>query len=114
MADAGLIVLRAVIAGVFVVGFSVLGEVLRRKRFAGLFGAAPSLALANLIVVVVALGSAQATADARSMTVGAVGFVAYCLLERSLLPRLSAVRASLVCSLLWFVVAGLLYLAVTK
>lgn len=114
MRDALLIVLRAVIAGGFVVGFSLLGEVLQPKRFAGLFGAAPSVALANLIVVVAALGTVEATADARSMIAGAVGFVAYCLLERTLLPRLSAGVASALCSLLWLAVAAALYLAVVR
>lgn len=114
MADAGLILLRALIAGVFVVAFSVLGEVLRPKRFAGLFGAAPSVALANLIVVVAALGTAEAAADAHAMIVGAVGFVAFCLAERFLLRRFSALVASVLCSLLWFAVAGLLYVAALR
>lgn len=114
MGDALLIVLRAVIAGLFVVAFSMLGEVLQPKRFAGLFGAAPSVALANLIVVVAALGTAEATADAKSMIAGAVGFVGYCLLERALLPRLSAALASALCSLLWLAVTAALYVAVIR
>ena len=40
--------LRFLIGGVVVSVFAVLGDVLRPKSFAGLFGAAPSVALATL------------------------------------------------------------------
>ena len=40
--------LRAVIGGVVVSAFALLGDVFQPKRFAGLFGAAPSVALASL------------------------------------------------------------------
>ena len=42
------ILLRFIIGGVVVSIFAALGEVLRPKSFAGLFGAAPSIALATL------------------------------------------------------------------
>jgi hypothetical protein len=42
--------IRFMIGGIFVSVFAVLGDVLKPKRFAGLFGAAPSVALATLIL----------------------------------------------------------------
>ncbi len=39
---------RFLVGGIVVSAFAVLGDVLRPKSFAGLFGAAPSLALATL------------------------------------------------------------------
>ena len=40
-------VLRFVVGGVVVSAFSMLGDILRPKSFAGLFAAAPSVALAT-------------------------------------------------------------------
>jgi hypothetical protein len=40
--------LRFAAGGLIVSAFAVLGDVLRPKSFAGLFGAAPSVALATL------------------------------------------------------------------
>ena len=42
------LVLRFVIGGLVVSSFAVLGDMLKPKSFAGLFGAAPSVALATL------------------------------------------------------------------
>lgn len=42
--------LRFVIGGFAAAAFAVMGDVLRPKSFAGLFGAAPSIALATLFI----------------------------------------------------------------
>jgi uncharacterized protein DUF3147 len=42
------ILVRFLIGGVAVSAFAVLGDLLKPKSFAGLFGAAPSIALAAL------------------------------------------------------------------
>lgn len=101
----GLIILRALIAGAFVVAFSLLGTALKPKRFAGLFSAAPSIALANVVVVVASQGNHAAGDDLLAMTFGAVGFVAYCLMERQTLPRMTAAAASAVSTLAWVAIA---------
>ena len=54
--------IKAVNGGLFVVLFSLIAEMLTPKRFAGLFSAAPSVALANLIVVIVAKGHGEGIA----------------------------------------------------
>jgi hypothetical protein len=72
------IVARFLIGGALVSGFAVLGEMLRPKTFAGLFGAAPSVALASLTLAVVKEGRHYAAVEARSMMLGAAALVIYC------------------------------------
>ena len=45
-------VVRFLVGGIVVSLFSMLGDMLRPKSFAGLFGAAPSVALATLGIAV--------------------------------------------------------------
>ena len=45
--DAIVLALKAINGGLFVVGFAVVAEVLKPSRFAGLFSAAPSIAMAT-------------------------------------------------------------------
>jgi hypothetical protein len=56
-----------IVGGLFVSAFAVLGDVLKPKSFAGLFGAAPSVALATLILTIYSRGPDFAAAEARSM-----------------------------------------------
>jgi hypothetical protein len=57
--------------------FAALGEVLRPKSFAGLFGAAPSIAFASLGLTIANEGKAYAALEARSMIAGALAFFCY-------------------------------------
>lgn len=68
---------RFLIGGVIVSFFSVLGEVFRPKSFAGLFGAAPSIALATIGITIASRGKAYAAVEARSMIFGAIAFLLY-------------------------------------
>ena len=61
--------LRFAIGGVVVSLFAILGDVFRPKSFAGLFGAAPSIALATLGLTVVKDGKVYAAVEARSMAI---------------------------------------------
>lgn len=71
------ILIRFVIGGVVVSVFAILGDVLKPKSFAGLFGAAPSVALATLGLTVANEGKLYAATEARSMTAGALAFLVY-------------------------------------
>jgi uncharacterized membrane protein (GlpM family) len=65
-------------AGGFVVSlFAVISDVLKPKSFAGLFGAAPSVALATLGLTVLTDGKSTAALEARSMIVGGIAFFVY-------------------------------------
>ena len=70
---------RFFLGGLIVSAFAVVGDVLRPKGFAGLFGAAPSVALATLTLTLLSEGKQYAALEARSMIVGAVAFLAYAL-----------------------------------
>ncbi len=104
MHDAVVIVVKALAGGTFVTLFALLGEGLRPKWFAGLFGAAPAIAIAGLIVTVVDKGPRAASATALGMAFGSAGFVCFALAERPLLARLGAIRASLVSLAAWSIV----------
>jgi uncharacterized membrane protein (GlpM family) len=76
---------RIVIGGVVVSSFAILGDLLKPKSFAGLFGAAPSVALVALALASTQHGKAYASAEARSMILGAVAFLIYAVAVSSLL-----------------------------
>jgi len=92
--------LRFTIGGVLVSIFAVLGDILRPKSFAGLFGAAPSIALATLGLTFWKQGADYAAIEGRSMMIGAIAMALYCvlvcqLMARSRLPALAATLAAL-------------------
>jgi hypothetical protein len=72
-------VVRFLVGGALVSLFALIGDVLKPKGFAGLFGAAPSVALASLGLTIAAQGKLYAAIEARSMIAGAVAFLLYAL-----------------------------------
>ena len=74
---AGELIARFVIGGAIVSFFAVIAEVCRPKSFAGLFAAAPSVALATMLLTLHNEGAAFVAVEARSMAVGALAFTAY-------------------------------------
>jgi hypothetical protein len=70
-------VYRFFLGGVIVSVFAVTADVLRPKGFAGLFGAAPSVALATLTLTLISESKAYTALEARSMIVGAFAFFLY-------------------------------------
>jgi hypothetical protein len=71
------LVARFAIGGVVVSLFAMLGDLFRPKSFAGLFGAAPSIALATLGLTIAHEGNAYAAVEGRSMMLGAAAFFLY-------------------------------------
>ena len=65
--------MRLLAGGVAVSAFALLGDLLRPKSFAGLFGAAPSVALATLILTAAKQGKVYASIEARSMILAGCG-----------------------------------------
>jgi hypothetical protein len=108
-----MILIRFLIGGTVVSLFAVLGDVLRPKSFAGLFGAAPSIALATIGLTILQDGKAYAALECRSMILGAVAFFAYALLVGWVLRRYRphALFASLALMPAWFAISfGLWFL----
>ena len=98
------ILLRFIIGGVVVSIFAALGEVLRPKSFAGLFGAAPSIALATLGLTIAHDGKAYAALEARSMIAGSLAFFFYAAAVSWILMRYkpSALTATVALLPVWF------------
>jgi hypothetical protein len=71
------LLLRFLIGGTVVSLFAVLGDIFRPKSFAGLFGAAPSIALATVGLTIHHEGKLYAAIEARSMIAGAAAIAAY-------------------------------------
>jgi hypothetical protein len=109
-----LMVFRFLVGGVVVAAFSALGDILKPKSFAGLFGAAPSVALATLALTITTDGPSYAAKEARSMIAGAIAMLLYAFLvlwimfrhkPPALVVSTSLVAAWLVTSFgIWFLV----------
>jgi hypothetical protein len=110
------IIVRFFIGGLVVSVFSLISDLLKPKTFAGLFGAAPSVALATLALTVLKEGKEYAAIEGHAMILGAIALFAYALgLSHILLRfRLSALPVALVLLLFWIGVAtGLWYVMVS-
>jgi len=95
-----------------VVGFALVSQGLSPKRFAGLFSAAPAVALAGLTIVLLDRGAHDAHENARGMLAGSAGMIAYAATVIPLLRRLRAGRAALAGLAAWVTVAGALAIPV--
>jgi hypothetical protein len=99
--------LRFIAGGIAVSAFAAFGDALRPKSFAGLFGAAPSVALATILITLSQKGAPFAAVEGRSMIVGALALAAYSwtvcvLLKRFMMPSWAATTAAF---LIWFAAA---------
>jgi hypothetical protein len=105
-------VVRFFAGGLIVSLFAVLGDVLRPKSFAGLLGAAPSVALATLGIAVFQHGSAYGATQAGTMMYGAIALAVYSFIVCQLLMRFkwSALASTLMALVVWLVVAVGLHL----
>jgi hypothetical protein len=98
---------RFIIGGVAVSLFALVGELFKPKSFAGLFSAAPSIALGTLALAVSSHGAAYAAIEGKSMIAGAAGLFVYsqmvaCL---SIRRRLNAAAVSLGGLVIWLAAA---------
>jgi hypothetical protein len=95
---------RLIIGGLVVSAFATIGGLFRPTSFAGLFGAAPSVALATLALAISRSGSAYVATECRSMMAGAAGLCLYSIFVSQLMARfrLSALMATLLAMPLWF------------
>jgi Protein of unknown function (DUF3147) len=98
---------RFLIGGLVVSAFATVGGLFKPTSFAGLFGAAPSVALATLALAISKQGKAFAATECRSMMAGAVGLCLYSILVSQLLSRFrrSALMGTLSALPLWFLTA---------
>ena len=99
--------IRFLIGGVVVTAFAMVADVLRPKSFAGLFGAAPSIALATLGLTIKHQGVQVTSIEARSMILGSIAFLIYAAAVSWIMRRFRiSALASTVCLMpLWFLAA---------
>ena len=100
-------VIRFLVGGVVVSFFAMLGDVLSPKSFAGLFSAAPSVALATVSLTIHKDGKMYAAQEANTMLLGALAFLIYAVLVSFVLRRYrpSAYVTSIALMPVWFAVS---------
>ena len=101
------VLIRFLVGGVVVSAFAVIGDLLKPKSFAGLFGAAPSVALATLALTVTSEGPVYAAIEAHSMMAGCIAFFIYVSVVSWIMMRykLKALWVTVCAMPLWFAVA---------
>ncbi len=105
-----ILAVKGLAGGLLVVAFALLSQGLSPKRFAGLFSAAPAVAIAGLSVVLLDKGVHDAHENATGMIAGGVGMVAYATLVAPLLRRRRASAATALALGAWTAVAALVAL----
>jgi hypothetical protein len=106
MRDVLVLAVKGVAGGGLVVAFSLISEGLAPKRFAGLFSAAPAVAIAGLAVGVLDKGAHDAHQAATGMIAGGIGMIAY---AAAVVPRLRRRRATIAAAeamIAWFAMAA--------
>jgi hypothetical protein len=73
----GDLTIRFFLGGIVVSIFAALSDMLQPKTFAGVFGAAPSVALASLFLSYDAYGATYVSIEGRSMMAGAAALLIY-------------------------------------
>lgn len=101
MHDALIVAAKGLAGGLLVVAFALLCETLQPKRFAGLFGAAPAVAIAGLTIVLLSKGSHDARENSIGMVAGSVGMLCYAATTIRLLKRKPAFTSSALGLISW-------------
>ncbi len=101
------ILLRFLIGGTVVSVFALMGDLFKPKSFAGLFGGAPSVALATLGLTAATQGAPYAAAEAHAMMGGAVAFLVYasCVSAVMMHHRVTALPVAVFSIPVWFATA---------
>jgi hypothetical protein len=87
--------------------FSICADLLRPRRFAGLFGAAPSVALASLALTFRQHDGSYVALEGRSMIFGAIAFLIYAYVAGQLLKRThkGALAITIAALPIWFCIS---------
>ena len=105
------LLLRFLIGGAVVSVFALAGELFSPKTFSGLFGAAPSVAIASLALAIHQHGAGYAEVEARSMVLGSGAMLVYCIACVTLIRRhgVPVWAGAAACWVAWFGAAFLIY-----
>ena len=92
----------------------MVSDMLKPKMFSGLFGAAPSVATASLLVSGLAMGAEKDVRYGTGMIAGAIGLVAYGLAAAPAVKHLGSIAGSILAWVAWVVPAAVVYLVFLK
>jgi hypothetical protein len=109
-----LVAIKALVGGTVVVGFAAISEVVRPRGLAGIFAAAPSVAVGSLAVTVLASGSSSAASQLTGMVAGAAALTVYCLVGMESVKRFGAIKGAVTAIVPWFAVAIALWFVVLR
>ena len=107
MHDVLILAIKGLAGGVLVVVFALISQGFDPKRFAGLFSAAPAVALAGLTVTLLDKGAHDAHQSAVGMIAGGVGMAVYAAAVIPLLRRTRPKPAALSAIGVWTLVAAI-------
>ena len=96
-------VFRFLLGGAIVSLFATAGELFKPKTFSGLFGTAPSVAIASLALAYHEHDARYVGLEARAMVLGAIAMLAYCVVCVVVTAREHAPE--------WLSIAGVAWLA---
>jgi hypothetical protein len=96
---------KAMLGGVLVVLFAVLSEMVAPKRFAGIFSAAPSVALASLSITLITKSRHDVALAGAGMILGTLALLCYCLVAVPALQRFGALKGAEAALVVWLAVA---------
>jgi uncharacterized membrane protein (GlpM family) len=101
------ILFRFIIGGLVVSLFAAFGDAVKPKSFAGLFAAAPSVAMATLGLTIMTEGKLFVAAETRSMIFGALSLFLYAAAAIRLMMKykLDAAPAAISALAVWMICA---------
>ncbi|MGB9241755.1 MAG: DUF3147 family protein [Candidatus Acidiferrales bacterium] len=101
------ILFRFIIGGLVVSLFAAVADALKPRSFAGLFAAAPSVAIGTLGLTILSEGKLFAATEARSMIFGAIALFLYAMVAMQLMMRykLNAAPAAFSAIAVWIICA---------
>jgi hypothetical protein len=103
------ILFRFIIGGLVVSLFAAFGDAVKPKSFAGLFAAAPSVAMATLGLTIITEGKLFVAAQARSMIFGAVALFLYATVAIRLMMKYKLDAVAMSALAVWMTLSILIW-----
>ncbi len=101
------LLIRFIVGGAVVSFFAAFGDAVKPKSFAGLFAAAPSVAMATMGLTIMTEGKMFVAVEARSMIFGAVALLLYAAAATRLITKykVNAAPAAILALTVWMTCA---------
>ena len=109
-----ILIAKGLVGGTVVCGFALIGELLRPRGLAGMFAAAPSVALASLAVTSIATGAGSSASQATAMVAGSAALFVYCLVGIESVKRFGGMVGAIAAMAPWLAVAVGLWAVVLR